>query len=205
VVSRSVHTDVGIFRLVRAYRTQVGLLARLLAAISALLLVITGQAVARSSYTIRTHNGWISRIGPLRTSGSPGPTLGQATEVFGAPSQIDPVGDGADGCHVEWRALRLKTVFADFGGGSACSPNSGALQGATIRSRRFRTVRGVHVGSRSASIPRRHHNAEFKGGAWWIASVYLPYGEGGDVPTIKAIVRRHRVSAIKLYVGAAGD
>jgi hypothetical protein len=42
-------------------------------------------------------------------------------------------------------------------------------------------------------------------GAWWIASVVLPYGSEEETPTVRALVRRGRVSALALYVGAAGD
>jgi hypothetical protein len=152
------------------------------------------------SYTIRTDDGWIKRIGPFRphTLGRGSPA--DATAVFGPPSFVSPLGYG---CRIEWRHIKFLGIWANYGGGSRCGDAN--LQTATIRSSRFRTTRGIRVGSRSSSIPERHHNAEFKGSAWWISSVYLPYGDGGDQPTIKALVRNGRVFALKLWVGAAGE
>jgi hypothetical protein len=179
----------------------------------AALLGLTAQAVSSPpsaaaqsrSYTIRTHDGFIMRIGTMRTSSADGPRLANAIRIFGRPSAIDPEGDGSDACVVEWRRLRLRAVFANFGIESACSPRGGRLQAATIRSTRFRTTRGIRVGSRSAAIPQRHRNAEFVGGVWWIASALSPYGENEQIPTITAVVRDGRVGALRLWVGAAGD
>ena len=50
-----------------------------------------------------------------------------------------------------------------------------------------------------------HFRADWVGGVWWIASVMLPYGDEVETPTIRALVRNGRVSALALYVGAAGD
>lgn len=158
-----------------------------------------GNAEAkRRSYTIRTDDGWVKRIGPFRpqSSGTPG----HAKAVFGTPSSVSSEGNV---CHIEWRRLRFRTVFANFGLGSACT--LGSLQSATIRSSQFRTRRGIRVGSRSSAIPGRHRNAEFRGSSWWIASVHLPYGVGREQPTIRALVRNGRVYALKLWVGAAGE
>jgi hypothetical protein len=118
-----------------------------------------------SSYTIHTSGGFIARIGPMRIKGKTGGTLARATAAFGRPSRIDPVGDGTDACHVEWRRLRLRTTFANFGIDSACSPSGGRLQTATVRSSRFRTTRGVRVGSKSSTIVGKHSRAEFINGS----------------------------------------
>jgi hypothetical protein len=101
--------------------------------------------------------------------------------------------------------VRLRATFANFGLANACTPTGGLLQSATVRSRRFRTTRGVRVGTRSRTIPEKHERARFVSGVWWIASVILPYGDETETPTIRALVRDGRVSALALYVGAAGD
>jgi hypothetical protein len=167
--------------------------------------LVEASIAASSSYTIRTSDGSITRIGSMPISGPNGGTLARATATFGRPSRIDPIGDGSDGCRIQWRRLRLKATFANFSLESACSPSGGRLQLATVRSRRFRTTRGVRVGTRSWTIPLRHRNAEFVAGAWWIASVVLPFGTEEETPTIRALVRDGRVSALALYIGAAGD
>jgi len=162
-------------------------------------------AAGSPTYTIRTSDGFITRIGPMRTSSVDGPTLANASRIFGRPSVVDPVGDGSDACVVEWRRLRLRATFANFGIDSACAPRGGRLQAATIRSSRFRTTRGIRVGSRSSAIPERHRGAEFVDGIWWIASATSPYGDNEEFATIAAVVRDGRVRALRLWVGAAGD
>lgn len=178
----------------------------LVAAIGALaLLAASTPSASAGSYTIRTHNGgWISRIGPMRITGPAGGTLGRAISAFGAPSRTKHA-PRSSACHVRWKRLKLKGLFANYGGRSPCSRSGGKLQSATTRSPRFRTSRGVRVGSASETIPGKHHNAEFVDGAWWIASVQLPFGEGDEMATIKAIVAGGRVRALSLWVGAAGE
>ena len=88
---------------------------------------------------------------------------------------------------------------------SACSPQGGRLQAATIRSPRFRTTRGIRVGTASSTIPIKHKSAQFFNGAWWIASTTPPFGDGEEIATISAIVGGGRVRALRLWVGGAGD
>jgi len=160
---------------------------------------------APKSLTIRTSNGYIVQIGSLSIRGANGGTLAAATRAFGRPSRVDPYGDGSDACYVTWSPLQLKAIFANFGLASACSPSGGLLQSATIRSSRFRTSRGVRVGSSSSSIPFKHRGAEFISGAWWIASVAFLGDEERLTPTIKALVSNGKVSVLSLFIGAAGD
>jgi hypothetical protein len=169
-------------------------------------LVLTPPADAQTgAFTIRTDDGAITRIGAFRTFGRDGGTPARATAVFGRPSSIDPIGDGSDACRVRWRRLRLNATFANFGIESACSPQGGRLQAATIRSAQFRTTRGVRVGSDSSTIPTKHRSARFMEGAWWIASITPPFGDEEEIATVSAIVGNGRVRALKLWVGAAGD
>lgn len=165
----------------------------------------SGASAAPSSFTIRTSDSYIVKIGSLSIRGVNGGTLAAATRAFGRPSRIDPVGDGSDACRVTWRRLRIKALFANFGLDSACSPQGGRFQAATIRSPRFRTSRGVRVGSSSSSIPLKHTGAEFVSGAWWIATIAFLGDEENRTPTIKAQVANGKVTALSLFVGAAGD
>ena len=125
--------------------------------------------------------------------------------VFGRPSRVDPTGNGADACRVQWRRLGLSATFANFEIESACSPQGGRLQAATIRSPRFRTTRGVRVRSASSTIPVKHQSARFVDGTWWIASAAPPFGDEQEIATISAVVHDGRVRALKLWVGGAGD
>lgn len=167
---------------------------------------LSATADARSrSYTIQTSKGFITSIGSLRMSGADGGTLARAIVVFGRPSQIRPIADGSDGCTIRWKRLGLNATFANFGIESACAPRGGRFQAATIRSTRFRTSRGVRVGSRSSTIRDKHRLARFVSGSWWIASATSPFGDEREIATVRALVRAGRVWALKLWVGAAGD
>ena len=177
---------------------------------TAIALLVLGVAVAESggasrSFTIRTSDGYVTRIGTFKVRGTNQGTLAQAIAAFGRPSEVDPSGDGSDACYVTWRRLRIRATFANFGLADACSPSGGLLQSATLRSRRFRTTRGVRVGTRSRTIPAKHHNAQFRNGSWWIASAVLPFGDQRETPTVRALVRNGQVSAFTLFIGAAGD
>lgn len=168
---------------------------------TALFLVVAADATA--AYTIRANrDGFVKSIGPLRVAQDA--TLARATDVFGMPTRIAPVGDGSEACRVQWRALRLRALFANFGIDSACEPRAGLLQTATIRSREFRTRRDLRVGDRSSSIKRKHPEAEFRDNVWWIRSAFSPAADM-RIPTIEAIVKGGRVEVLRLWVGAAGD
>jgi hypothetical protein len=187
-------------------RAALRLWLALAACLPALGFASPGSAAAQGpSFTIRTNDGVITRIGTLRIFGRDAGTLARASAVFGRPSRIDPIGDGSDACRVEWRRLRLNATFANFGIDSACSPRGGRLQAATIRSPRFRTTRGIRVGIASSTIPIRHRSAQFVNGAWWIASTTPPFGDEEEIATISAIVSGGRVRALRLWVGGAGD
>jgi len=166
-----------------------------------LALLAVPAAGASADYTIRTKDGAITRIGALRAADA---TVMRAGEVFGMPSTTDPVGDGSDACRLEWDDLRLRATFANFGGAGAC--DQGRLQTATIRSREFRTWKGLRVGDRSSSIKRKHPGARFRRNVWWVTSMISPFGEEATrIPTIEAIVKAGRVEVLRLWVGAAGD
>ena len=167
------------------------------------LLACAAEAPAATVHTIRTNgDGWITRIGSLRTRSTEGPTIAKAGAAFGRPTSVRPVGTGGVGCRVVWRGLRLRATFSSFGGADACA--EGFLQAATIRSRRFRTRRGLRVGDRSSTIRDKHPNARFRNNVWWIASAHSPYA-GQRIPTIEALVQGGRVRVLRLWIGAAGD
>ncbi len=170
-----------------------------------LALLGAGSAHAASSYTVATSGGSVARIGSFR----PGvdPTIGAATRAFGRPSSRTPTGD--DVCVVTWRRLRLRVVFASFGaarpGRTTCTSGVGRAQSVTLRGRRFRTWRGLRVGDRSATIPRRHPGARFRQGSWWLRTATSVVGDESEYGVLRAIVSRGRVTALTGWIGAAGD
>src|SRR3954462_5449660 len=108
-----------------------------LAALAALLLAV--PATAAAARTIRAGRFGLSALGAFhpRSDASPG----RAIAVFGSPPR-GPRLRKSGGGPAYWRRLRLRIVFADFGGACACSRRFASAQSVLIGpSRRWRTAR----------------------------------------------------------------
>ncbi len=74
---------------------------------------------------VRVSGGTVSRIGPFRIGRNPTPA--GARGAFGPPSVARELGD--DACRADWRGLRLRVLFANFGlppaGQTVCGPRGG--------------------------------------------------------------------------------
>lgn len=164
------------------------------------------QAIAAAtSYTIQTSDGAVARIGAFRPRRDP--SIAAAQRVFGRASSLKLV---RYGCQGDWRRLRLRIYFANFGGTlpgqTICTPSVGNAQSFTIRGSRFRTWEGLRVGHRSETIPERHRSAEFVQGSWWLRRATSLIGEGEtDYGVVRAITSQGRVRALGGWIGAAGD
>jgi len=147
----------------------------------------------------------VSRIGAFRPRRDP--TVGAAIRVFGTPSTRDLT--RSNGCRVQWRALRLRVLFYNFGGApvgqTTCASGVGRAQSLTIRGRRFRTWKGLRVGMASDRIPELHPAAEFRQGSWWLRTATSPFGDGSEYGVLRAIVGDGRVRAFAGWIGAAGE
>ncbi len=175
--------------------------------------VFASQAGARSpeavasarSYTIRTSDGAVTRIGAFRPRRDP--TLSGAERVFGAATSKELTKYG--GCRVEWRRLRLRILFYNFGGHgpgeTTCTSSVGRSQSFSVRGTRFRTWKGLRVRHRSDTILDRHPNADFRRRTWWLKTAVSPFGDQSEYPVLSAIVSRGRVSSIAGWIGAAGE
>jgi hypothetical protein len=159
-----------------------------------------------SSFTIRTSDGAVARIGAFRPRRSA--TLASAIRVFGRPSSVRLVAKRGS-CNVTWRRLRLKIVFANLGGVLAgqtvCTPSVGVIDSFTARSSHFRTSAGLRVGSPSSRIPSLYPEAEFRSGSWWLVTAVSPFGDQSEYPVVRAIVSNGRVRALAGFVGAEGE
>lgn len=161
-------------------------------------------ASAATSLTIRTSEGSVTRIGDYRPRRTP--SLAAAERVFG-PASSRSGGEGGDACDARWRRLRLRILFANFGGRPTCT--EGYAQSFTVRGRRFRTWKGLRVGARTSAIRKRHPSAEFRQGSWWLRTAVSPFGDGegedAEYAVLKAVVADGRVRAFSGWIGAAGD
>src|SRR5688500_11197912 len=138
-----------------------------------LALLVAGATEASAAYTIRTKEGAITRIGPMKTVGAKGGRVMDATAAFGPASSIAPIGPSdSEACRIEWRALKLRATFANFGLGDPCGAETGRLQVATVRSRRFRTRRGLRVGDPSSAIAEKHPRARFRRNRWVVSTTH---------------------------------
>lgn len=173
-----------------------------LAAMVGLTLAPTG-ARAAESYTIRTNNGLVARIGAFAPFSKDG-SLGAAMRVFGTPS----LKQTSWGCVANWKRLRLTINLVNYGVAAAenkCRPSVGLAQSFTVKSSRFRTWEGLRPGAASSTIPERHREAVFREGAWWLRTAISPFGEGEEYAVVSAVVRNGRVTALKGWIGAAGE
>jgi len=137
----------------------------------------SGQAATTSAFTVVTRDFYVSRIGPFRPAQNP--RLSAAIRAFGRPSsrKLD-----RSTCRVDWRRLRLRIYFANFGGvrpgQTTCTSSVGRAQTFVARSSRFRTVRDLRVGQPSSSIRLKHPDAEFQpGGFWALVLGTFPFGD----------------------------
>ena len=161
-------------------------------------------AAGATSYTIRTSRGYVARIGTFRPSRNP--LLSSAIRAFGQPSSRRP---GGNVCVVDWRRIRLRITFANFGGAlpplTTCSPSVGRAQSFVARGARFRTWEGLRPGARSRTVLDRHSSAEFRRGSWWLRTATSPFGDGDEYAVVSAIVGDGRVRALAGWIGGAGE
>jgi hypothetical protein len=159
---------------------------------------LTASAAANAkTYRITVEAGWVVRMGPLKVKTHP--YLRDASAAFGRPTSVKP---GRGICTARWSAPRLTAQFTSFGGISDFC-GEGLFQTAVVRSSMWETWAGLRVGMRSARVPELHESAEFSNGKWVLATQDV-YGSEPS-PTVSALVRGGRVTALSLWVGGAGD
>ena len=158
---------------------------------------VPAEAAVDKTYGITTQGGFVVRMGPLKVKSHP--YLRDAIAAFGQPTSVTP---GRGVCTARWSAPRLTALFTSFGAiNDVC--RQGLLQTAVVRSPVWRTWAGLRVGMRSTRVLELHHHAEFSGGKWVLATQDV-IGSGPS-PTVSALVREGRVTALSLWVGSAGD
>lgn len=180
---------------------------RLLAPLVVLVTLMVGVTDASAAFTIRTNDGRITRIGAMKTTGVNGGRVMDATAAFGPASRIAPIGNSnSEACRIDWSALKLRAVFANFGGADPCGAQTGRLQRMTTRSRRFRTQRDLRVGDPSSTIKEKYPNAKFAANVWVVMTAEYEIGaDPGPIPTIEATVKGGRIEVLRLYTYSAGD
>jgi hypothetical protein len=155
------------------------------------------------SYTIRTNQGYVARIGGFRPPRDA--TIAAAIRVFGRPSSQHETGGQ---CIVRWR-VGLRISFTNFGGiapgTSMCSPSVGLAQSFAARGSRFRSWAGLRPGMRSSRIADLHPYAQLRRGTWWLRTAVSPFGDESEYPVVQALVGGGRVRALSGWIGGAGE
>jgi hypothetical protein len=166
------------------------------------ILALALTAAPAGAHTINVGRFSVSSIGDFRPSADP--SIPAAERVFGPASTRRKRSDLS--CSVRWNRLRLEILFVSFGGAtSICGGSEGKAQSFIVRGNRLRTWHGLRVGQPESAIRRRHPQAKLRRGWWWLKSVVSPVGDGSPTPVVEAKVRDGRVSAIRGWIGAAGD
>jgi hypothetical protein len=178
-----------------------------LAAVALVALAVPAVADARS-YTINARGsarsfGEVRAIGDFKPSRDP--TLGAAIEAYGDPAATRSL-HGGNGCRVSW-SLGAVVTFANFGTGSACDPELGRAQRATVRGRTaWHTAKGLHIGDSLRRLRQRYPTASVHGSSHWLVTAVSRIGPRPHrYPVLAAVVRDGKVRSFKLEIGAAGD
>ena len=163
-------------------------------------------ASVSSAITVVTRDYYVSRIGSFLPTRNP--RLSAAIRAFGQPSSRKLT---RRTCRVEWRRLRLRITFENFGAArpkeTTCTPSVGRAQSFVARSPRFRTVNDLRVGQPTSAIRAKHPAAEFQpAGFWAVVLARFPFGDGAAPrPVLNALVSGGRVIALTGYIGGAGE
>ena len=207
---------------VRMRRLLLGSLA------AAVLLVLAGAAAPENASATPGESAgaaqqsfliWITptskRLGEFRIGLDP--SYQGAIDVFGDASQCRLVNGGWMGIPVWYSAgFRMNVVsYGYVGSGTPCSePAEHWIDRITVTGRRWRTRSGLRVGASVATLrklyPQAQRHRGFAPGFWLVAQrqrcvIGDCESKYETVPHLVAKVRRGRVSAFVIHVGAQGE
>src|SRR6059058_4983248 len=163
-----------------------------------LLVLAVGAALALPSgataadLVIKVRNNHVSELGGFRANGSHG-TLRNAIRAWGRPSTRKSGGGGF--CDVNWSTAGVKAVFR-----SGCGDRS-RIQWAIVRSKRWTTERGLHIGDPMTKLKQLYPDAKFTVGAFWLYQAYDAFVQG-KAPIVTAQTKGGAVSFIRAQVNA---
>lgn len=168
------------------------------------------QLDARYALRVHASRGVRSIAGfNARWKGRTGPTVARARRHFGNPSTVKQRYDVS--CRVTWKRLGLTLDFVNFGGHNPC--RRGYLQVGRIdgpHAARWAAISGTgagwSVGTSDAYLEDLFIGEQGEGRRWTLAEVYVPYGEGGYIPSLSALLTSSGiVRGYEFWAGAGGD
>jgi hypothetical protein len=182
--------------------------AALVAAISlAVAGVAAPAAAARPGGVVQTGRNGVTAMGSWHVSTHS--TFPAAVRALGAANKVQAHSHG-NSCTGSgtWTGLGLRILFTSFGGDPYCQgarAQTGTISGAAGR-RHWQTARGLRVGDSLGKLKQLYPAAVKGRGGWAIVySQHSVIAEGSRLDIVTAQVKGSRVSAFKLWFGAAGD
>src|SRR3954470_11463938 len=142
----------------------------------------------------KVRNKHVSELGGFRASGSHG-TPRNAIKAWGKPSTRKSGGHGF--CDGNWATVGRNAAFPS-GGRERCGARA-RIQWARLRSKRWTTERGLHVGDPTAKLKQLYPDAKFTVGAFWLYQAYDAFVQG-DAPIVTAQTKGGAVDFIRADV-----
>lgn len=155
----------------------------------------------------------VESLGPIRVSrGRVGVTLDTVTTALGPPAQTRSRSDSE--AIALWRgAAAARLTFVTYGG--VTDIGQLPLQIAEFTGPTWVTDRGLHVGSTLRAVKRLYGKEAWQlkrsrspgwSGDWWrLAGRCSVYTRTSDAPVVTVKIKRSKVSAIRVWVGGAGE
>jgi hypothetical protein len=160
--------------------------------LAALVALALPSGASAADLVVKVRNKHVSELGGFRANGSHG-TLRNAVKAWGRPSTRKSAGGGF--CHVNWSSVAVRAVFV-----SGCGDRS-RIQRATLRSKRWTTERGLHVGDPTAELKQLYPGAEFTVSYFWLYKAYDAFVQG-DAPIVTAQMKGGAVNLFQVQVNA---
>jgi hypothetical protein len=158
--------------------------------LAALVALALPSGASAADLVVKVRNKHVSELGGYRTNGSHD-TLRNAVSAWGRPSTRKRSGGGF--CRVNWSTVGVRAVFL-----SGCGDGA-HIQWAWLRSKRWTTERGLHVGDPTAKLKQLYPGAEFTVGAFWLYKAYDAFVQG-DAPIVTAQMKGGAVDFIRAQV-----
>jgi hypothetical protein len=169
--------------------------------------VAAPAATARPGGMIQTGPNGVTALGSWHVSTHS--TFAAAVRALGAANRVSAHnhGNSCTGTGT-WSKLGLRILFTSFGGDPYCvgaRAQTGTISGAAGR-QHWHTTRGLRVGDSLGTLKRLYPHAIKGAGGWAVVySLHSVIAEGSRLDIVTASIKGGRVSAFKLWFGAAGD